>query len=98
MTRPETTLPSRLMMAMAELNLMRLEVGLGQNRLEDSRSSQTMENIITFLMATISKTMQAALTRSPTMMGSAFCGWTRLQSRQEMKTRLMKRYPWQIYW
>ena len=55
MTRPETTLPSKLMIAMAELNLMRLVVGLGQNK----------------LMATISKTMQTALTRSPTMMVSA---------------------------
>ena len=40
MTRPETTLPNRLMIAMAELNLMRLVVGLGQNKLEDRLSTQ----------------------------------------------------------
>ena len=97
MTRLETTLPSKLMIAMAELNLMRLVVGLGQNKLQDRSSSQAKgenDQEFTFLMATISKTMLTALTRSPTMMGSASWGWTRLQSRQEINTRLMKRYPW----
>ena len=46
MTRTETTLPSKLMIAMTELNLMRLEAGLGQNKLEDSRSSQTTGKVL----------------------------------------------------
>ena len=86
------------MIAMAELKLMRLVEGLGQNKLRDKAEVSTRQHyqqqVATFLMATISKTMQTTLTRSPTMMGSAFSGWTRLQRRQEINTRLMKRYPW----